>query len=124
MMTSHQKMVTVDRLSLIKVLEEGLIQHQKEFAEAVAAYRSKILRDLDSALEDLTRADTAEDIKKVRVHFTFPPNYEAEYLEAIDMLSFSVEDTIQLDQSTFKAYVKNEWAWTNQFKTLAASYIS
>ncbi len=122
MFTSHQKTVNVNRESLITVLEENLEQHRKEFKEAVAAYRNKISKDLEAAIHDIDRAETNKEIQSVRVHFNFPPNYENEYVEAIDMLRFSVDETIQLDHQTFKAYVKNEWAWTNQFKTLAASY--
>lgn len=124
MMTAHQKVITVNRESLIKVLEANQEEHRKEFAEALVAYKEKILVDLNKALNAMHDASTEEQIRKIRIGFSAPTNYEQEYVEAIDMLKFSVQETIELDQTTFKAYVKNEWVWTAPFKALNASYMS
>jgi hypothetical protein len=52
----------------------------------------------------------------------FPVNYADQYIEAIDMLKFSVDENIQIDQQTFQSYVKNEWTWTQHFKALNSTY--
>lgn len=41
--------------------------------------------------------------------------------EAIDMLEYSVNETITLDSTSFKAYIKNEWDWTDSFRSYASS---
>lgn len=53
---------------------------------------------------------------------TAPVNHEDEYIEVIEMLEMSVDQHINLSVDLFKAYVKNQWGWTNSFKSLVGSY--
>jgi hypothetical protein len=122
MMTSHQKTINVNRETLIKALEANLADHRKEYREAVENYRIAVMADLEAALNDMERAKTDNEIRSIQVKFHFPMNYESQYVEAIDMLKFSVDENIQIDQQTFQSYVKNEWAWTNGFKALNSTY--
>jgi len=122
MMTSHQKTVNVNRKILIDALIKNLEDHRKEYREAVEGYRLTIMNDLEGALHDMERAKTDDEIRKVQVKFQFPMNYEMQYIEAIDMLQFSVDENIQIDQQTFQSWIKNEWSWTTHFKALNSTY--
>jgi hypothetical protein len=121
MMHANNRSVTVDRLKLIEQLKANLIQHTKDYAEATIGYRIKLKQDLENALEFFDEKPY-NVIAKLSVPSNPPKSYEKEYIDAIAMLEWSVSETIDLDQSLFKNYVQNEWAWSGQFDIMNTTY--
>lgn len=37
------------------------------------------------------------------------------------MLEYSTNEEIELDSPSFKAYIKNQWDWTDSFKAYSTS---
>lgn len=109
--------VNVNRLALIDVLKTNMAKHIEEYQQALVDYRAKVVKELSAALD---RAQSG-DFKKVVVSVTVPQSHEEDYKDIIEMLEVSVDETIHLDRSSFKAYYKDEWGWSNSFKTLTAS---
>jgi hypothetical protein len=118
----HRRSVNVKRTVLLEKLKENLIIHQKDFAEAVIGYKVKLLADLTTALAAVEKADPMALKNAKAVPFLFPMNQEKEYTEVIDMMEASVDETIGLDHESFRAYYKNEWAWSQGVATLNNSY--
>jgi hypothetical protein len=56
------------------------------------------------------------------LYITPPQNHAEEFTEMIEMFELSVDEKINLDHQSFKAFFKNEWPWKKQFEMLAASY--
>ncbi|HXP52466.1 MAG TPA: hypothetical protein VN922_21105 [Bacteroidia bacterium] len=118
--------VNVKRVDLLAALKENLEIHQREYQEAVFEYRRKLYKDLTKAAEmvglegKLMLSD--EELKNIRVQFSFPPNYEQSYLDVIEMLEMSIDETINLDSQHFKMYIKNQWSWMGGFQALKMSY--
>lgn len=123
MLNIRQKSINMNRHVLLGKLEQNLAVHTGEYLEALADYKTYIASHLGGALELVQTLDAAEAAKVV-VEFKPPQDHRADYTDAIDMLNYSSDVDISLDHESFKAFVKNEWAWTNQFKTLAESYKS
>jgi hypothetical protein len=116
--------VNVSRLELLKKLKENLDIHRTDFEEAVVGYQVKLVNDLRSKLSEVSDSDP-HDLEHIKeVDFEFPENHEQDYVEIIEMLEMSVDQTIQLDTQSFKAYVKNEWVWSNRFTSIANTYKS
>lgn len=120
MINLRHQTVNVNRLELIEALRVSLSKHTAEFEEAIKDYERAVQLYLEQALQRVKEGNYSDVVCKL-----YPPqNKEAEYIDVIDLLSVSVDDTIQLDSEAYKAYYKNEWSWTGQFKALTATYKS
>lgn len=58
-----------------------------------------------------------EGLSKLRINISFPDNHAKDYQNVIDVLERSVDATVNLDTNAFQAYYKNDWSWSNNFKT-------
>ena len=119
-MTLHSQTINVNRKNLILVLHENRKKHVAMFNEAVEGFQQAMV---DKLKEVLAQA-IAGKLKKLQLHLPEPISHEKEYTEAIEMLEFSVDDTIELDKNMFRAYVKDEWDWKHTFESVSNSYIS
>lgn len=124
MMHGRDKTVTVNRLALIQKLKANLEAHKVDYAEAVIGYRLKLQVDLSKKLDEVTTATSAEALFIKPVAFNPPQSYESQYIDAIEMLEWSVQENIELDHSTFKAYVQNQWQWSGGFDSVTTMYKS
>lgn len=122
MMNSHTRSVNVDRLTLLAQLHTNLQAHRLEYAEALIEFKQRLETDLKAAVKKVAKAEDAEALKNFRFNIIFPENHEQDYLDAIEMLEWSSDKTINLDQSMFKQYVKNEWHWKRGFDLAKMSY--
>lgn len=121
MITIHQKSINISRAVLLDALRKNLAVHAVEYAEALTDYKEHIAYKLHLAL-DKAHTGTAAEVATLTVQFNPPQDHRTAYQDAIEMLEYSADDIINLDQESFKAYVKNEWSWTQGFKLMAASY--
>lgn len=120
MLSLRNQTVNVNRISLIEALRKGLDLHRAQFAEAESDYKVAVQVFLIKALERTKEGDYS----KVKLDLDPPQNRENDYLDVIEMLEVSVDETIQLDREAYKAYYKNEWSWSRNFLEAAASYKS
>lgn len=119
---NNQKSVTVNRVKLIEQLKLNMAQHKGDYNEAVIGYRIKLMDDLALKLGEIQGLSAEEVLVVKTVSFAPPVSYEKEYIDAITMLEWSVSDTIDLDQTTFKQYIQNEWTWTRGFDVMNSTY--
>lgn len=111
--------ITVDKLDLLEKLKANRNEHRKIFLEAQTGFRQAAIRELDSMLADARTPD-----KKIRrtVNLVEPVDQTKDYDRAIAMLQMSVDETIQLDEHDFRAYVQDEWNWKAQFNSSNRMY--
>ena len=122
MMNIRQRSVNVSRLELIAKLKENLNKHRTEYLEALVEYQVRLLEDLKLAHKKVSKVENIEDLKGFRFNVPFPQNHESDYADVIEMLEMSVDEHINLDSESFKAYIKNEWSWVSSFKMSKAAY--
>lgn len=122
MMNIRQRSVNVSRQELLQKLRENLEQHRAEYQEALSEFKARLESDLQLALKKVKKADDVLSLKKFSFDITFPQNHENDYIEVIEMLEMSVDETINLDAESFRAYIKNDWAWNHSFKSTLTSY--
>lgn len=120
MMNINQKTINMKRADLLEALRKNLAVFTAEYAEALADYKVLLVNRLHDALAKAQEA-TPEEAANVTVKFTAPVDYRSDYTDAIEMLECSADDLIQIDQRSFKAYVKNEWDWTRNFREVSAA---
>lgn len=118
MITLNQQSVTVQRKDLITAIKSNRKEHISEYNQAYSDYKAKVKYELERALKEANEGK----FDNVAVLIQSPVSHENDYNDIIEMLEMSVDDNITLDRDSFKAYIKNEWNWTRQFKVLNASY--
>lgn len=121
MMNIRNRSVNVNRLDLLKALNANLEIHRREYAQALIDFKTRLAEDLQAAIAKVEASEPAA-LKDFNIQVSFPDNHERDFVEVIEMLEMSVDTNINLDSDSFRAYVKNEWAWTSHFQTLAESY--
>jgi hypothetical protein len=52
-----------------------------------------------------------------------PEDHTTDYDDAIDMMEWSTDGTIELTQSQFVQYVKDDWGWKDNWVASTAAYI-
>ena len=123
MMNIRQRSVNVSREKLLEALKINREIHKKEYAEALVAFKTRLLSDLEAALLKVDEAEPAA-LKNFELEVDFPLNHDAEFGDVIDMLSHSIDSNINIDAESFKAYFNNEWNWTSHFKNSVSNYAS
>jgi hypothetical protein len=124
MINIHRQSVNVSRKELLAKLKENLAVHQKDYEEACVGYKTLLERSL---VEFLTKCKSLNEDGVLKLQIpnpSKPVSHEKEYREIIDMMEVSVDDVINLDSESFKAYFKNEWAWSGSFNATATMYKS
>lgn len=120
MLNLRQQTVNVNRVELIEALSTGLQLHETAYNEALQDYRKAVVEFMDAAAARARAGDFAD----LRLNLHAPTYKGDEYRDMIDLLSVSVDETIQLDSEAYKAYYRNEWPWSRDFAASAMTYKS
>ena len=118
MINLHTQTVNVNRQDLLVALRAGLEKHKAAYTEAVSDYQAAVLKFLGDALKRAKKGD----FKDVVLKLTPPSDRSDDYVKVIEMLEMSVDENINLDAESFRAYVKNEWPWTRSFELAGTMY--
>ena len=110
--------VNVKRVELLAILKTNKELFITEYNQAMVDFKAKMIKELEVALKKAKKGE----LDKVQLILSPPTDYTDSYQEVIDMMEVSVDEVINLDSEAFKAYYKNEWSWSNSFKTLVGSY--
>lgn len=126
MMNIRQRSVNVSRLVLLEKLKANMALHKSEYSEALVECKVRLLADLKAATQKVAEVKDPLQLRdfKFRFRFQFPVDYTQEYADVIEMLELSVDENINLDAESFKAYIKNEWSWSKGFADTKALYAS
>lgn len=110
--------VSVNKDRLLHTLRSNLEKHVKEYKEASEKYPKIVMQELRK------RATLIEGGSKVDLRFDLPEprSFETEYEDAIQMLQWSQDDVVVLDQQQFKQYVQDEWHWQKAFAASTQMY--
>lgn len=112
--------LTVPKAKLLATLTTNRNTHREQFLEAQKGYRKAIIEALD---ERLTVAQDGK-IPSLRFNLVEPQDMTAEYDRVISMVEWEVEDSITLDQESFKNFVLDDWSWSHHVNVANTSYLS
>lgn len=129
MFTVNGSTFKVNREKMLTKLQENLEVYRAEYKQALVDYRLHLLEHLMARTAQVQEANPDDHaaletaLRKINLVLPSPPgNHEAQYIEAIEMLSYASQEEVEIDRDTFKAWVMNDWKWMGSFKALAASY--
>lgn len=141
-----ERSVEVNREKLIKKLIANRKKHLEEYQEAVAGYKEEAIRKLNNGYEKAKQklednlavakmkieqfnennprasSDYLVLVEGQQVELKVPRNYSKEYDAAIDMAQWDERETLELTHAEFQCFVRDEWAWTNEFTSISAIY--
>ncbi len=99
--------------------------HTIEAAEARRGYYEKAVKELNKLLDKAIKvAADDESTGKVDtyVDLRFPEDHTKDYDRIIDILEMTNAETVKLTLSEFDKYVRDNWEWTELFKTSSKFY--
>lgn len=118
----------IDKKRLKEKLTENLAKHDHVLNEALEAYWENLTRDFNKQVRDARKIIASRDISfgavSLNVHISVPVSYKESYEEALSMLEYEKDDSIELSEKEFKAYVLNKWDWESNFLISNAMYAS
>lgn len=113
------KTIKVSKAELLSHLRTNREVHVEEYNIALVEYRNVLIEAFKDALK---RAKNHEDIRHA-VNVERPVSYVESYDTIIKQLEWTLEDSIELDQTEFRQYIQDEWIWKDAFAQSTSSYI-
>lgn len=113
--------VKVKKSELLERIKLNREQHRKIFLEAVEGYRAEAERQLSAKI------DAVRSSKKpiyVAISLYAPEDHTKDYDNAIDMIAMSVNEELEIDETSFNQLVRDDWQWKRQWLTSNAVYSS
>jgi hypothetical protein len=111
--------ITVSKADLMETLKSNQREHNKQYEAALKQYRKQLVAELDYLLERARKGKTVSHYLKLAI----PEQHDDSFKTAIEMLEWSVSDTVELDQRDFQRFVQNEWEWKQSWHANTASYL-
>lgn len=102
-------------------------RHKEIYEEALEGFREKAQAQLEEFREDLDRyVDRVEKGENVNIRLSLNLKRPVHYLHAYDivlsMLEGRSDEKITLSADEYRALVKDEWEWTQDFSTSNSVY--
>jgi hypothetical protein len=113
-------------------VKEILLKLKENRENHVDAYKATLLsfhmkrRELASNLgvrtgESYNDADFTKRLSELAI-MARPISHEEDYTEAIEMLSWTSQEEIELTTEVFNQYIRDQWSWKKQFDMLSTTY--
>ena len=113
------KSVRINKDKLLGTVKENREVHIADYNEAMEGYREELEERLVDKLESLRAGELpSQNFRDLPI----PQVHTDEYDQAISMLEFSVDDTIELEHREFRQYVLDQWDWKAIFAASTANY--
>lgn len=107
-----------DRDELLTIISNNRDAHRRIFEEAIEGYRKEAVAQLEAHVERIKRGE----LILVSVHLPRPEDHTREYDRLLKMLQMTKEQSIELSETQFQAYVLDDWNWKRQFLTSNRMY--
>jgi hypothetical protein len=112
------KPITVNKLDLIKIMEENRRRHRTVFNDALAGYD----REAEKVLREHTESLRAGKHPEIRILLDRPEDHTRDYDRVLGMLRMHTGDTFELDEGSYRMYVDDDWAWKRQWLDTSNTY--
>lgn len=117
MIRRGDRQVTVKKEELLEKLRENRDTHVASYNEAREGFHQAYMDKIDDLIKRANDGDY-----DFRVNITKPESHEEEYNTVIAMLDMSIEETIELDEESFKNFVLDQWSWKPAFLAATEMY--
>jgi len=110
--------IKVNKQQLIDKIKENKLNHIAAYEKAVIAYKEEALRQL---AELTNKANNGE--QQLRLTLTTPINNAQNYDKIVEMFTWEVEETVELEQKEFTEYVQDETDFAILAKMSNSAYL-
>jgi hypothetical protein len=138
--------VRVNRLRVLKTLQENREKHRAVFNEAMAGYKELALKKVEETFvgmegrlkkrkDEITKRiesftpETADEfsdyftiLEQVVVNLKKPVSYVEAYDAAVDMFEFDTRDELDLSGAEFQCFLRDVWDWSYEFSATNFAY--
>ena len=111
--------VSVKRDELLETVKKNRDNHRTVFKKAQAAYRKRMIQELDLMLAD---AKAGRHIRRA-VLIPEPEDHTRDYDRIVRMLEMSVDNVLELSEYDFSRYAMDQWEWAGTFASNTLSYV-
>jgi len=141
----QERKVKVKTQRLLKTLKENRLEHQEKYEEAMKGYKvlakekleklkKKTLDGIESNFaaildkidkfdpEEGQMSDTVTLISSMQFSLEVPENHTKAYDVAIDMADWEQREEVEILQSEFECFVRDDWDWSKDFQHLNVRY--
>lgn len=108
----------LDKSDLLEKIKHNYASHRQKFEDAVEGYKAKAVQLLQDHIERIL----ANAPEKVVVSLPWPEDHSDDYERVIEMLEWSDDEQLELNEHQFATYVLDQWGWQEKFTTTAAMY--
>jgi hypothetical protein len=112
------KPINVDKDMLLKVLQENRAKHRTVFEDALTGYS----REASKVLQDYLKAIRMGKTPDIHIILDRPEDHTRDYDRVIGMLTMHLGTTFELDETSYKQYVDDDWAWKRQWIDTSNQY--
>jgi len=112
--------VVVKKDQLKATLETNKATHRAEFEKALEGYRNRSIELLEEHIERIKN----NKVEQVYVMLPMPEDHTDDYDKALLTLEWTVFDEVVLSIREFDCYVRDNWAWKQEFAATNALYSS
>lgn len=105
--------VTVDRDRLLSTVRENRAKHEQDFEDALFQYHFAQKVEVQEWMDMLEAGEDFNCVSKL----IRPQAHLEEYDTAIQMLEFSIEPKIVLEEHEFQQLVMDKWHWKAAYNT-------
>ena len=112
--------VLLNKDALLEQVRENYALHREKFEEAMDGYKAKVVGLLEEHIQRIR--DNAPE--KVFIQLEMPEDHSKDYERVIEMLEWSKDDDLELDEQEFATYVLDQWGWQEGFSATYAMYSS
>jgi vacuolar-type H+-ATPase subunit H len=112
------KPITMNKETLLKILEENRGKHRTVFEDALEGYAEEAEKTLQAHLNAIRKGRTPD----IRIILDRPEDHTKDYDRIIGMLKLHLGDTWELDEQSYRMYVDDDWAWKRQWIDTSNQY--
>lgn len=110
--------VVVNKDKLRETLQANLVKHRQIFDEALEGYQKRSIELLEQHIDRIRKGK----VEKIIVSLPIPEDHTDDYEKALLTLDWTVFNEVVLSIREFDMYVRDNWAWKNEFITNSSMY--
>lgn len=112
--------VNIEKSVLLPIVISNREKHNQIYNAAVSGYWIKAEEVLNSKITQIQKQEKIDNY----LNLSFPENHEEDYNRVIQMVELSSDAILNLSQTEFSQYVRNNWNWRQSFLGTNSNYIT
>lgn len=125
MRTLQSFKITVDKEKLLETLKANRKKHKNEYNDAYSRYYKACISELEERLTKLRETvehNEPNNFLLFPLSFKYPVDYTKVYDKVIEMLEYCNTDSIEITNSQYESWIKDEWDWKENFMSSTKAY--